>query len=349
MYDGKVSIVVPLFNAEKYIDKCINSVLNQTYKNLELIIVDDGSTDNSAAIIEQIIQVDKRVIYYSQENAGPSSARNKGIDLAKGEFLFFLDADDYLENKSIEKLVDSSFECDLIIGGYRNLYNNNEKEIIPRQTGKFHIEEFHDIFPYLFSNNFFHYTWNKLYRREVVKNTRFDTKLKIGEDLVFNLEYFKKTYKLNIIPEVICNHIKTNSESITTNYQSYLFETRKLMYNSLISYAESSFNGKDNIIELASRWYLKMIKYCFFNLHRRDAKLSNEDKILETTRIINDKSVRESMNFLKVRQSSSLLILAPSTFALNGLIDQLYYNFIIKKKIRSLLIFSKMLFIVKSK
>ena len=92
--ENKVSIIIPAYNCEKYIFECLESVINQTYSNLEIIIIDDGSTDNTSEICQRFEKIDNRIIYTWQENSGVSKARNKGIDLAKGKYIVFIDADD---------------------------------------------------------------------------------------------------------------------------------------------------------------------------------------------------------------------------------------------------------------
>ena len=101
----KVSIIIPVYNVEKYLEKCIKSVLNQTYQNLEIILVDDGSKDKSAIICDEYMVKDNRITVIHKQNGGLSSARNAGIEVATGEAVFFLDSDDYISKECIEKLV----------------------------------------------------------------------------------------------------------------------------------------------------------------------------------------------------------------------------------------------------
>lgn len=124
-----VSIIIPVYNMEKYLYECLESVFNQTYKNIEVIIVNDGSNDNSEYIIEEFLKRYKNIIYIKQENSGLSIARNNGLKHVKGKFVMFLDSDDYLEINCIELLYKKSFEtnCDMVIMGHRKVYENNIK------------------------------------------------------------------------------------------------------------------------------------------------------------------------------------------------------------------------------
>ena len=117
-HDEKISVIVPVYNIEKYLRKCIDSILSQTYENIEVILVDDGSTDNCGAICDEYAKIDPRIIVIHKKNAGVSAARNTGIMQCIGEYVFFVDSDDYLPIDSIEKLYNSinEYEADISIG-----------------------------------------------------------------------------------------------------------------------------------------------------------------------------------------------------------------------------------------
>ena len=132
---GKVSIVVPVYNCEKYIERCIQSLIGQTYQDIEIIVVDDGSTDGSSDILQRLVAVDKRIISIRQENQGVSVARNKGLDTATGVYLTFVDSDDYVSEDYIEELVKCQIEhdADMVISGLCMVDSENRvmKRIIP--------------------------------------------------------------------------------------------------------------------------------------------------------------------------------------------------------------------------
>lgn len=124
-----VSIIIPVYNMEKYLYECLESVFKQTYKNIEVIIVNDGSNDNSEYIIEEYLKKYKNIIYINQENSGPAIARNNALKIVSGEFTMFLDSDDYLEENCIELLYKKAIEtnCDMVIMGHRKVYEDNTK------------------------------------------------------------------------------------------------------------------------------------------------------------------------------------------------------------------------------
>lgn len=126
-----ISVIVPVYNVEKYIDKCINSIINQTYKNLEIILVDDGSPDNCGNICDEYSKKDNRIIVIHKENGGVSSARNIGIKNAKGKWITFVDSDDWIENDYVEKLskIGIQNKAEVVLCGYNRIYNNDKQPI----------------------------------------------------------------------------------------------------------------------------------------------------------------------------------------------------------------------------
>ena len=128
-----ISVIVPVYNVEEYLPKCLESIINQTYKNLEIILVDDGSTDNSGIICEDYAEKDKRIKVVHQTNLGISAARNAGLDLCSGDYITFVDSDDYIECDEIEVLVDQIVPNGIVCNGSTIIYQN--KKIIKNQKG----------------------------------------------------------------------------------------------------------------------------------------------------------------------------------------------------------------------
>ena len=138
MKKEKVSVIIPIYNVEKYLEKCLNTIINQTYKNLEIILIDDGSTDKSSTICDEYCEKDKRIKVIHKNNEGVSSARNKGIELSKGKYIVFIDPDDYVTDEHVEVLYDCiiSNNVDLVIS---NLIDINEDGIILNNERKNHF------------------------------------------------------------------------------------------------------------------------------------------------------------------------------------------------------------------
>lgn len=199
----KVSVIVPVYNCEKYLPEAIESLLNQSLKECEFIFINDGSTDKSLEILEHYADKDTRIKIISQCNQGVSAARNVGIENAQGEYIGFLDGDDYVANGMYEKLYEVAVDnrCDIVIcdfeGGERQ--PSFEKDCVLDRS---YIEQF--IHPYLLTNEGFNAVWNKLYRQGFVKkyNITFPKNIALGEDEIFNIKaftYCERAFYMNYI------------------------------------------------------------------------------------------------------------------------------------------------------
>ena len=191
---GKVSIIVPIYNVEKYLSKCIESILSQTYKNIEIILVNDGSLDNSAQICDEYAKKDDRIIVIHKANGGVSSARNAGIDIATGKYIGFVDPDDYIENNMYELMVNKieKYKADIAICGYDYI---NENYTIERY---YHIQQDEILTQKQFMSMQFdmpptirHVVWNKLFIAKTLKKIRFPEGINSSEDVYVLAEYAK--------------------------------------------------------------------------------------------------------------------------------------------------------------
>ena len=201
----KVSIIIPAYNAEKYIKRCIESIIKQTYKNIEVLVVDDGSTDNTPKIIDDIAQTDKRIVVIHKQNGGVSLARNIAIEKATGKYIMFTDSDDWLENDMVEKMVNktTSTDCDIVICGYNNYYENSkqiESKLLNPKNYKLFTELITDD-----KTNFGGFPWNKLMKRTCVKNL-YNANIHYFENLLFFLENFDTKTKFEYINEPLYNY-----------------------------------------------------------------------------------------------------------------------------------------------
>lgn len=204
--DFLISIVIPIYNAEKYLEECLNSIKNQTYKNFEVIMVNDGSKDDSETICMNFLRSDSRFRYLKKENGGVSSARNVGLDNVEGDYITFIDADDWVDENHLEILIDGIIKnnCEVAISSYMrfintrdtyliNIYSNQEKYLL--NYGKMNREKFLTELPKLISiNNSFNCAVSKLFSRRLVEDIRFDSNIIYAEDLDF---YFKLYLKAN--------------------------------------------------------------------------------------------------------------------------------------------------------
>lgn len=189
----KISVIVPVYNSELYISDCIESIIGQTHKELEIILVDDGSTDRAGAICDEYAARDHRISVIHQSNAGVSGARNMGLRRATGEWISFIDSDDTLDSDMYELLLQlaKEYDADIVHCGYKHIVG---KEIrLVHDTRKIIQQKTEDALKCLVGGHLFVGSlWNKLYKRELTDNLQFRTDLKINEDILFNFELFRK-------------------------------------------------------------------------------------------------------------------------------------------------------------
>ena len=212
-----ISVIVPVYNIEKYIARCIESLMNQTYKDLEIILVDDGSTNSAGEICDAYAQKDNRIKVIHRENGGLSAARNTGIDIATGEYISFIDGDDWIEDTMYEEMVQLAKEqlADLVVCRYRCIYKNHETD---GSTGQITVYEkpLSMLKQYLKEDEAFliqHAAWNKLYHRELLGEERFPEG-KWYEDVVFSAKILSKVKKGIYLDHALYNYVCEREDSI---------------------------------------------------------------------------------------------------------------------------------------
>ena len=194
--DILVSIVVPVYNSEKYISSCVNSVLIQSHQNLQIILIDDGSTDSSSSICDGYLIKDRRIIVKHKNNGGVSSARNVGIKLSVGKYICFLDSDDIYHPKFIETMVLNAekHNADMVVCNYKTFLNDNECDCAKFEN-KISILKADDVAENIICNDKFGgYPFNKLFLTSIVKGISFKENISFKEDMVFCLEYVENVY-----------------------------------------------------------------------------------------------------------------------------------------------------------
>ncbi|WP_130891428.1 glycosyltransferase family 2 protein [Fusobacterium ulcerans] len=218
-----LSVIVAAYNVEKYIEKCINSLVNQTYKNLEILVVNDGSTDNTKEIMEKYEKEYKNLKLLNKENGGLSSARNYGINHSKGEYITFVDGDDYVDEEMYEEMLDKMIRenSDMCICNFRKIYSNKIK--IPKLNYTlFKGELVHNFL--LRHDEIFAISCNKIYKKEIIINNNiFFINKAFFDDLGFNSKYILYTRKVSIVNKAFYNYIQREG-SITKGkvYNPYI-------------------------------------------------------------------------------------------------------------------------------
>lgn len=252
-----ISIIVPVYNAERYLAKCVDSLLNQTLQNIEIVCVNDGSTDNSLAILKEYD--DYRIVIVDKNNSGVSGARNNGLDVARGNYIMFVDSDDWIEAETCEVAYNSIVQeqADIVMWSYiTETFERSTPKTIFRQNNIFYkkqvSEKLHRRFIGVLREELAHPeladalcpVWGKLYKREVIDKTRvrFVDLKEIGtyEDGLFNLEVFGYANKVVYLMDCFYHYVRVSSDSVTSGYRKELFFQWKNLFNRMQIYIDTN-------------------------------------------------------------------------------------------------------------
>lgn len=305
----KVSIIVPVYNAEKYIERCIKSLIGQTYKNIEIILINDGSEDKSLNILRNFENIDKRITLINQENSGPSKARNLGIKKSTGDYIAFIDADDYVELNYIEKMIKQSncFKSDMIVCNYKEVRKEGE---IPSNiftfinNGEAYDCDINCIGEVLCGRGGL--VWGKLLKSSIIKENkiRFDENISMCEDLLFTLEFIKNTKVVSKIDDYLYIHNKYNDESITAKYNKELFNEQIKVQRKLEQFVYGN-NFNNSYIE--NLLYERLKGIMWFSIYKE---------------IINNDDFKFKLNNINQIIKNEMVVANIDKFNRNGCIDK---------------------------
>lgn len=216
-----VSIIVPIYNSKKYLERTINSVLNQDYREIEVVLVDDGSNDGSIEVCKMYQLKDNRIKFFNKSNGGVSSARNLGLKNCEGDFITFVDSDDFISNNYISTLLNYQKEenYDIVICNAQDV--SEEGRIYERNSvlkKKMDLNKEETIIEFLKGKSFTPVCWGRLYKREIIKNLSFDESMSIAEDGKFFFQAIEKSSKNLLIPESFYYYVIREGSLIHSNY-----------------------------------------------------------------------------------------------------------------------------------
>lgn len=228
-----VSIIVPVYNVNDYLRECLQSIVSQTYKNIEIILIDDGSTDGSGSICDEFAQKDSRIKVIHKINEGVSTARNLGIQLSTGKFVLFVDSDDWIEENYVSELLGeyNKVDYDLVICNYNKIYSQDKqtRPIVLRTEINNFTGDFSKDFYFL--RSLLSYPWIKLYQRDIIIKNQicFPKDFTDAEDQVFNYTYFNHVRKYKYIEKFLYNYrYRVGSLSKNTSRKSFECNLKKM-------------------------------------------------------------------------------------------------------------------------
>lgn len=270
-----VSIIIPIYNAEKQIENCINSIQKQSYSNIEIICVNDGSKDATGSILDRMAKEDARIKVIHNENQGVSATRNCGIDNATGEYVQFVDSDDELYTETTEGLVETMQKegSDIVFCGYRR---SDGVDVHVPFEGVYDIKEVIRKFCVVYKGGIFNQPWNKLYKKELL-TCRFCSDMSIAEDAVFNIHYLRNIKKVSFLDKLGYYYVVGNPNSLSVKYNATALESEKTKIQE-VNKLMMDFGFEDNISEL-NHCFEEDFNRCIYQLIYASGK---EKKILET-------------------------------------------------------------------
>ncbi len=311
-----VSIIVPLYNAEQYLEECLQCLINQTYPDIEIVLVNDGSTDNTLKICEQYRENDNRIQIINQQNAGVSTARNRGVRESHGEYITFVDGDDTVSPTLVEKLLCTSevFSADLVYCGINLIDLRGNKETGQCRDGA-RIADKHLLFSEFFTNAntklMLYGPYNKLFSRKLASELSFDTDIRVGEDLLYVYKAIIKSECIAECSDCLYNYIKRENSATTQS-----FNVKKLDY--LIAaerIVELSKTADMTAYACATRWfYANVLDFCRLIAADKSVK---KQKQSEYNRYIDYLSAnkKEMWVFLNKKKKISYFLLMYCPFA----------------------------------
>ncbi|WP_300261667.1 glycosyltransferase [uncultured Cloacibacillus sp.] len=277
-----ISVIVPVYNVETFLHKCIDSILEQTFVDFELIIIDDGSSDSSVIISKSYVQKDERVRLICSENGGVSIARNIGLREAKGQYVTFVDSDDFLENRALEILHSEMLkgQYDLTCASYNRLYISGER--VPYIWPSRILHSPYDLAYVSYETNMtlLGVVWGKLYRRDIINryNINFPEKITLSEDNIFNILYYSHVNNARLLSDTIYNYRQTPNSLCT-----------KITYK----------RAKDQILAFKCReeYFEKFVK--IFDKQNFASRMLPVIGMLLRSAMCNEKSVFKQIQFIK--------------------------------------------------
>jgi len=272
------SLIVPIYNAEVYLSKCLTSLINQTYKNFEIILINDGSKDGSLKIAQKFANENDRIKIIDQKNAGVSTARNVGLATATGKYVIFIDSDDYLiDMRAIEKLhAATNKRTDVVM--YNIFYENKSVHYPLLEKSYIDKREFDAFLFQMIRYEHLNSPCNKVYNRQILNKYKiqFDNNIKIGEDLLFNIEYFKYCQSAYYLNDTLYFYRTSNVSSATSSYMKDKYIDLMLVNDVMHVWMESRVNNK--LTNVARFIRMKNILSCLRDISHPASLLNEKEK-----------------------------------------------------------------------
>lgn len=266
--DNKISVIIPMYNAEKTIIRCITSILNTKFQNYEIIIIDDGSTDSSFLLVKEFVEGYDNITVFAQKNRGISAARNKGLELSTGDIITFVDSDDYVNEDYLLKIAKAyeDSKTDIVFFSYQRV--TAEGDIVSVHQLPTINDDYYQNLVDLSMNDIFGYAWIKAYKRSVIGDIRFDEDVKLFEDEIFSCKVLKNPVNIKYLNEILYCYVRTNGTLFNQTNQHYC-----KICNYVWSEWLSLLKNYDKRNEILQHKANHMVKNCKWYVLERNVKI----------------------------------------------------------------------------
>lgn len=286
-----LSVIVPVYNAEKYMDQCIESIVKQTYKDLEIILVNDGSTDKSGEMCDVWAAKDNRIKVIHKENGGVSTARNAGLDVATGDYVAFVDSDDTLLITAYEKSIKEiqQHNLDLLIFGYETVFPDYSVQKYMDCTMFTRYEYKENISKYISSKVGFASTCHKIYRTDIINmfKIHFDEDIKINEDGIFNCQYFTHCHYIKCIPDIFYFYNRYAANSTDKGRIDYLPQGKRFAQAMIDAVQSKGLYGF--AADTINDWYKEMLHIHLMFILLPNDEISDSQRIFAIDELYNSR------------------------------------------------------------
>ena len=279
-----ISIIVPVYNVESFLVRCLQSILNQTFSDFEVLLIDDGSTDNSASICKEFVADDQRFTYFHKTNGGLSSARNHGIERATGKYIAFLDSDDFIVPEFCNILYQTAelHQADVVNFGYLNIKNKHRE---PRHSPfpknkKLHRQDFVGLLKSSAQNKVLYFAWTNFIRKELLdtKNIMFNENVLLGEDTVFNLELYMQMEALYSIANPLYAYVHNENSLTQKKYKTNLLDKFSSQFNQRLKIHKqhTEISGRIYEEDIAQNYIENTLFMLFSNIKNSNKSIENQ-------------------------------------------------------------------------
>ena len=343
------SIIIPIYNVEKYLDESIKSILNQNFRDFELILVDDGSTDESGKICDKYVEFDERVKVIHKKNEGSGSARNTGIASAKGKYCYFPDSDDILAGNALEKIYKeiNEYEADIYVFSYMVGTRNSDKTINIVKKEQYSdaevVRKKYEKYMYDDDYSIQGAPWNKVFKTSIIKEKKVEyPNLKRHQDEVFIARYMDKiTKKVKISSQVIYKYFKNDVRKEWEKFPRNYFDIRTAMYDELSRIMEK-WNEENIYMKcLLKEIYINRVLKCFEFTYNPKWQMNYKKRKQYIYSCISDNKVIAATNFLITNKKDFRGLLEQMGRKKYQGFDEWQLKLIINKKIKTLILISR--------